>query len=83
MKGKPAPVCEGFTGDQRFVIAFGQSWRAKIREAALRTRIATDGHAPSRYRAATVRNIDAWYAAFSVTPKQKMYLAPKDPVRNW
>jgi putative endopeptidase len=83
LHGKPAPVQDGFTGEQRFFIAFAQSWRAKMREAALRNRIATDGHAPAPYRAATVRNLDAWYTAFSVTPNQKMYLAPKDRVRIW
>ena len=81
--GKPAAVLDGFTGEQRFFIAFGQSWRSKMREAALRNRITTDGHAPALYRAATVRNLDAWYTAFSVTPEQKMYLAPKDRVRIW
>jgi predicted metalloendopeptidase len=83
LRGKPAPVRDGFTGEQRFFIAFSQTWRAKLREAALRTRIATDGHAPPQYRADTVRNLDPWYAAFSVTPNQKMYLAPKDRVRVW
>jgi putative endopeptidase len=83
LHGKPDVVRDGFTGDQRFFISFGQSWRSKIREAALRNRIATDGHAPPQYRADTVRNVDPWYAAFSVTPKQKMYLAPKDRVRIW
>lgn len=83
LDGKPAPMRNGFTGDQHFFIAFGQSWRNKTREAALRNRIVTDGHAPEQYRAATVRNLDAWYAAFSVTPNQKMYLAPKDRVRVW
>jgi predicted metalloendopeptidase len=83
LQGKSAPLSDGFTGDQRFFIAFGQSWRGKIREAAMRNRIATDGHAPGQYRVATVRNLDGWYAAFSVTPKQKMYLEPKDRVRVW
>jgi putative endopeptidase len=83
LQGKHAPLRDGFTGDQRFFIAFGQSWRGKIREAAMRNRIATDGHAPGQYRVATVRNLDGWYAAFSVTPKQKMYLEPKDRVRVW
>ena len=78
-----ASARDGFTGEQRFFIAFGQSWRSKMREAALRNRIATDGHAPAAYRVATVRNVDAWYTAFSVTPQQKMYLAPKDRVRIW
>jgi predicted metalloendopeptidase len=83
VQGKPAAVLDGFTGEQRFFIAFGQAWRSKMREEALRYRITTDGHAPSLYRAATVRNLDAWCSAFSVTPQQKMYLAPKDRVRVW
>ena len=74
---------EGFTGDQRFFISFGQSWRDKIRDEELRRRIATDGHAPDRYRADTVRNLDAWYAAFSITPSENLYLSSKDRVRIW
>jgi putative endopeptidase len=81
--GKPDAVIDGFTGDQRFFISFGQSWRSKIRDAELRREIATDGHAPEQYRAATVRNLDAWYDAFSVHPPQKLYLAPPDRVRVW
>ena len=46
LNGKPAPVIDGFTGDQRFFLAFAQSWASKMREATLRNRIATDGHAP-------------------------------------
>ena len=69
--------------DQEFFISFGQSWRTKTREAALRTQIATDGHAPAEFRVATVRNLDPWYPAFSVTPGDKLYLDPKDRVRVW
>jgi predicted metalloendopeptidase len=83
LHGKPAPLIDGFTGEQRFFIAFSQSWRTKMREAALRNAIATDGHAPDEYRADTVRNLDPWYAAFSVMPTQKLYLAPKARVRIW
>ena len=50
---------------------------------ALRQQVATDGHAPDEYRADTVRNLDAWYAAFSVQPGQKLYLAEKDRVKVW
>jgi predicted metalloendopeptidase len=83
LRGRPAPVVQGFTGDQQFFIAYAQSWRGKVREPALRNRILTDGHAPYEYRASTVRNIDAWYAAFGVKPGQRLYLAPKDRVRVW
>jgi Predicted metalloendopeptidase len=81
--GKPDVVKDGFSGDRRFFISFGQSWRSKTRDAALRQQLATDGHAPAQYRAAAVRNLDAWYDAFSVQPPQKLYLAPKDRVRVW
>jgi endothelin-converting enzyme/putative endopeptidase len=81
--GKPAPEQEGFSGDQQFFIAFGQNWGSKTREAALRRQLLTDPHAPSQYRAATVRNIDAWYPAFNVKPGQTLYLAPDQRVRIW
>ena len=83
LNGAPAPVIEGLTGDQQFFLAYAQSWRTKAREAALRQQILTDGHAPAEYRADTVRNNDAWYAAFSVKADQKLYLAPADRVRMW
>jgi len=80
---KPAPSAGGFTGDQRFFLAFAQVWRSKQRPEALRSLLMTDGHAPGRYRADTVRNIDEWYAAFDVKPGQKLYLAPAERVRAW
>ncbi|RDI97632.1 M13 family peptidase [Dyella solisilvae] len=81
--GKPAPVIDGLTGDQRFFLAFGQSWREKVREAALRARVLGNEHAPGRFRAQTVRNIDAWYDAFQPKPGETLYLAPEDRVRIW
>jgi putative endopeptidase len=81
--GKEAPVIDGLTGDQRFFIAFAQAWRAKVRDAALRSAIIGGSHSPARYRAQTVRNIDAWYDAFSVKAGEKLYLDPKDRVLVW
>jgi predicted metalloendopeptidase len=81
--GKKAPVLEGLSGDQRFFLAYTQSWREKEREEALRQQILTDGHAPAEYRGDTVRNLDAWYPAFDVKPGQKLHLAPKDRVQVW
>ena len=81
--GRPAPVIDGLTGDQRFFLAFAQSWRSKMRDKALRARVATDVHAPAMFRIETVRNQDAWYAAFGVTPGQRMYLAPGSRVQVW
>jgi putative endopeptidase len=81
--GKPAPVIDGLSGDQRFFLAFGQAWRSKIRDAALRQRLSTDVHAPAQFRALTVRNLDAWYPAFDVKPGQKLYLKPEQRVKIW
>jgi predicted metalloendopeptidase len=83
LNGKEAPVIQGFTGDQRFFIAYAQSWASKMRDATLRQRIAVDGHAPDRFRALTVRNLDAWYSAFNVQPGEKLYLPPDQRVRVW
>ncbi len=81
--GKEAPVIDGFTGDQRFFIAFGQAWATKTRPESLRQRILTGGHAPGQFRALTVRNLDGWYNAFGVKPGQKLYLAPEQRVKIW
>jgi putative endopeptidase len=76
LNGKPAD-------DQTFFISFGQSWREKMREEFVRMLVASDGHPPDEYRAATVRNLDPWYTTFNVTPSQKMYLPPEKRVRVW
>ena len=81
--GKRAPVVAGLSGDQQFFLSFAQSWRLKMREPALRQQILQDGHAPDQYRADTVRNLDAWYAAFDVRQGEALYLDPKDRVRVW
>jgi putative endopeptidase len=81
--GKEAPSVQGLTGDQQFFLSFAQSWRQKVREPALRQQILTDPHAPDEYRGDSVRNLDAWYAAFGVKPGQALYLEPKERVRVW
>jgi putative endopeptidase len=83
LAGQTAPAQAGFSGDQQFFIAFGQNWGSKTREAALRQQVMTDPHAPAEYRAATVRNIDGWYAAFNVEAGEKLYLALPERVRIW
>jgi endothelin-converting enzyme/putative endopeptidase len=83
LAGRAAPIDNGFSGDQQFFIAFAQNWGAKRREAALREQVMTDEHSPDEYRASTVRNIDAWYAAFDVQPGDKLYLTPGNRVRIW
>ncbi|QSF53618.1 M13 family metallopeptidase [Brevundimonas fontaquae] len=84
LNGQPAPVIDGLTGDQRVFLGWAQVWREKSREAALTEQLTTDPHSPGPVRAATSpRNIDAWYAAFGVSPDQKEYIAPEARARIW
>ena len=84
LNGRPAPVLDGITGDQRFFFGWAQVWQSKSREDALRNQIATDSHSPAEFRViGPVRNVDAWYEAFDVQPGDKYYLAPEDRVRIW
>jgi putative endopeptidase len=81
--GAAPPKLQGMSGEQAFFLSFGQSWRHKNREEVERRQILTDGHAPAKYRADTVRNLDAWYEAYGVKPGQKLYLAPAERVKVW
>ncbi len=83
LHGKPAPVVGDLTGDQQFFLGYAISESGKSREAALRQQVLTDPHSPGEYRADTIRNLDAWYAAFDVKPGDKLYLAPADRVHIW
>jgi putative endopeptidase len=81
--GKPAPVIDGFTGDQRFFLGWSQVWRQKYRDAALLQQLVVDPHTAGHFRPYVVRNLDSWYAAFDAKPGEKMYLAPADRLKVW
>jgi len=84
LKGKKAPVLEGYSGDQRFFLAWAQGWRGKVRDEFMRMILVSDPHSPYRWRVdGTLRNIDEWYKAFDVKPGDKLYLAPAERVRVW
>jgi putative endopeptidase len=83
LHGHPAPVIDGLTGDQRFFLAFAQAWQNKTRPENAKQRLTTDPHSPPEFRAiGPTRNMDAWYAAFSVT-SGKYALKPEDRARIW
>ena len=84
LAGKPAPVIDGFTGEQRLFMGWAQVWRTLWRDDALRQQIINGPHSPGQIRAfAPLRNVDAWYEAFNVKPGDKNYVAPADRVRIW
>jgi putative endopeptidase len=84
LDGGEAPMLDGLTGDQRFFLGWGQAWRNKYRDAALRNQVMSDPHSPAHFRAnGAVRNMDAWYAAFNVEPSNALYLPPDERVLIW
>lgn len=84
LQGKPAPVLDGVTGDQRFFLSWAQAWRSLYRDERLRTQVMSDPHSPPKFRVnGVVRNMDAWYSAFDVKPEDQLYLAPDERVRIW
>ena len=84
LNGEEAPVIDGYTGDQRFFLAWAQVWQRKYREDALIQRLTSDPHSPSEFRVnGVVRNFDEWYEAFEVTPEDDLYLPPEERIRIW
>jgi putative endopeptidase len=84
LHGKKSPVLSGYTGDQRLLLSFGQVWRTKMRDSALRTQTMSNEHTVAEFRViGPTRNMDAWYDAFAVKPGEKYYLAPAERVHLW
>jgi putative endopeptidase len=83
LRGRADRVINGQSGDQRFFLAFAHRWQLQQTEDALRKQVANDIHAPGPFRAGTVRNLDAWYAAFGVKRGDDLYLKPAHRVSVW
>jgi putative endopeptidase len=84
LKGRPAPVIGGLTGDQRFFLSWAQVWRGKRREQFLRQMVVSHPHSPDEFRInGVLPHIDAWYDAFGVKAGNSMYRAPEQRVRIW
>ena len=84
LKGEPAPVLDGFTGDQRVFLGWAQAWRGKVSDDYVRKQVVSDPHSPRQFRViGPTRNVDAWYDAFKVQSTDKMFVPPEGRVRIW
>jgi putative endopeptidase len=84
LKGKPAPVIDGFTAEQRIFMGLAQARRGKARDAALIAQVKSDPHSPSEFRVnGSLRNHPGYYEAFDVKPGDRMYLKPEERVIFW
>ncbi|MFL6690958.1 MAG: M13 family metallopeptidase [Alphaproteobacteria bacterium] len=82
--GKPAPVIDGLTADQRVFLGWAQAWRGKVTDDYVRKQVVSDPHSPRQFRVnGVVHNIDAWYDSFAVKPGEKLYVAPDQRVHIW
>lgn len=82
--GKKSTVIDGYTGEQRFFIAWAQAWKIMMRPEYLKQMIATNPHSPGNFRAnAPLTNLKAFYDAFGVTENNKMYKPADKRAEVW
>lgn len=83
-QGKSDKKIDGFTGDQRFFLAWAQVWRANMLPDTKAQQVITDPHSPSEYRTiGPLVNMDAWYKAFGIKPGDKLYKKPEERIKIW
>jgi putative endopeptidase len=74
LKGKPSLKMGGYTGEQRFFIAWAQGWKGKCRDEELKRLLTVDYHSPAYFRSfAPLTNLQEFYKAFGVKEGDKMY----------
>ncbi len=84
LDGAEGPEIDGFTADQRFLIGWGQIWRTKFTDEALRQQLVTGPHSPGKYRVlGIIPQLDVFYEAFGINPEHEMYRAPEDRIIIW
>jgi putative endopeptidase len=82
-ESEPAPI-DGLSSKQRLFLSWAQAWRTKGRDEMVLQRLATDPHSPPEFRCnQIVRNIDAFYEAFDLTPSDKLWLDQSQRVSIW
>jgi putative endopeptidase len=73
-KDKKLEPIDGFTPDQRFFIAFAQSWRTNERPEEVRLHVQSDVHSPVRWRVlGSVANYPEFLRAFGCKPESKSW----------
>ena len=83
LDGADQPI-DGLTPDQRFFISWAQAWQSKVRPAETIRRLTIDPHSPPEFRCnQVVRNIDAFYDAFDVSPDDAVCLDKEERVTIW
>jgi putative endopeptidase len=81
--GRPKRI-DGYTPEQRYFLAYAQSWRVQTRDAEMRTRVTVDPHAPERWRVnGPLSDIPAFARAFGCKPGDPMVRPPEVVPQIW
>jgi putative endopeptidase len=82
--GKPDPMTDGMTRDQRFFVGFAAAWREKYTPELTKLIVASDPHSPDAVRAnGTPTNIDAFAKAFGCKEGDPMVNSGEKKVVIW
>lgn len=83
-KDNPLPVKDGFTPEQRFFLAYAGVWAQNITEAEIRRLTVIDPHSLGKWRVdGALPLVDAWYDAFGITEKDKLFVPADKRVKIW
>jgi putative endopeptidase len=81
---QPDPKIDGFTREQRFFYGWATVWRRNHTKDELEVRLATDPHAPAKYRAiGAPSNIAAFAEAFGCKPGDPMVRGKDKQIVIW
>ncbi|HEX8956758.1 MAG TPA: M13-type metalloendopeptidase, partial [Burkholderiaceae bacterium] len=79
-----AGTIDGLTAEQRFFVAYGQSFRSSQRDEELRLQILTNPHSPDKYRViAPLANMPEFAKAFSCSGAQSPLRPEATRVNIW
>ncbi len=84
LKGAKSKVMGGYTGEQRFFIAWAQGWKSVTRDEELKRLLTVDYHSPAYFRAfGPLTNMKEFHEAFNVKPGDKMFMPEEKRVEIW
>ncbi|MBN8480597.1 MAG: peptidase [Xanthomonadales bacterium] len=82
--GEAKEKIDGYSEDQRFFLNFARVWRGNVLDKRLEVLLATDPHAPARYRAVGApSNLDAFAQAFGCKQGDAMVRSGEQQVKIW
>jgi len=82
--GKPDPMIDGLTRDQRFFLSWARVWRGNIRDKAQLVLLNADPHSPAKFRAiGAPSNMPAFAAAFQCKAGDPMVRGADAKVMIW